>query len=113
MYRAAEFAGRAGVTVRTLHHYDRLGLLPPARRTESGYRLYGADELARLGQIATLKFVGFPLERIRALLDGRALDLASTLRLQREVVAEQRRRLEVALTAIERAERQLAEDGQA
>src|SRR6202035_4303475 len=46
-YRAKEFAEQAGVTVRTLHLYDQMGLLPPAERTESGYRLYGERELER------------------------------------------------------------------
>ena len=53
-YLAHEFAERAGVTVRTLHHYDRLGLLRPAAYTEAGYRLYGETELARLEQIVAL-----------------------------------------------------------
>ncbi len=61
-----EFAQRTGVTVRTLHHYDRLGLLRPGARTESGYRLYGERELIRLQQIATLKFIGCSLNEIKA-----------------------------------------------
>ncbi|HEX8069523.1 MAG TPA: MerR family transcriptional regulator [Pyrinomonadaceae bacterium] len=105
LYQAHEFAARAGVTVRTLHHYDRLGLLRPTRRTAAGYRLYGARDLARLQQIVTLKFIGLSLNQIKALLGGRELDLTTTLRLQREVLTEQRRRLEQALAAIERAER--------
>ena len=57
--RASELAG---VTVRTLHHYDRLGLLRPAGRTAAGHRLYADRDLARLQQIVTLKFIGLPLE---------------------------------------------------
>src|SRR3954452_16584208 len=56
-YRARAFAELAGVTVRTLHHYDRLGLLR-AKRSSSGYRLYQADDLERLERIAALKFLG-------------------------------------------------------
>jgi DNA-binding transcriptional MerR regulator len=108
-FQAHEFAARAGVTVRTLHHYDRLGLLKPARRTAAGYRLYGANDFARLQQIVTLKFIGLPLKEIKQLLDGREFDLASTLRLQRWLLAEQRRRLDLALAAIERAERATAQ----
>ncbi len=55
LYRASAFAERAGVTVRTLHHYDRLGLLKPSSYTASGYRLYGERDFARLQQITTLK----------------------------------------------------------
>ena len=111
LFQAHEFAARAGVTVRTLHHYDRLGLLKPARRTGAGYRLYGAADFARLQQIVTLKFIGLPLKEIKLLLQGREFDLGTTLRLQRWVLSEQRRRLDLALEAIARAERLTAERG--
>lgn len=104
LYQAREFAARAGVTVRTLHHYDRLGLLKPSGRTASGYRLYGERDFARLQQIMTLKFIGLPLKQIKGILERNELDLAGALRLQRKVVEEQRRRLDMALAAIERAE---------
>jgi DNA-binding transcriptional MerR regulator len=58
-YQAREFANIAGVTVRTLHHYDRLGLLTP-RRTLAGYRVYAARDLEVLEQIVVLKFIGIP-----------------------------------------------------
>lgn len=105
LYLAQEFAERGGVTVRTLHHYDRLGLLKPSGYTAAGYRLYGARDLARLEQIVMLKFIGFPLKQIKELLDGREFDLTTTLRLQREVIEAQRRHLENIIEAIERAER--------
>ncbi|MFL6211146.1 MAG: MerR family transcriptional regulator [Pyrinomonadaceae bacterium] len=111
LFQAREFAAQAGVTVRTLHHYDRLGLLKPARRTAAGYRLYGANDFARLQQIVTLKFIGLPLKQIKQLLGGQKFDLATTLRLQRWVLAEQRTRLDRALDAITRAERLLNERG--
>ena len=98
--------------MRALHHYDRAGLLRPTRRTGAGYRLYGARDLARLQQILTLKFVGLPLEEIKVLLDSRALDLAETLRLQREALTERRRQLDMALRAVTEAERVVARDGE-
>ena len=104
LFQAHEFAQRAGVTVRTLHHYDRLGLLKPARRTTAGYRLYGARDFARLQQIVTLKFIGLPLKEIKQLLDGREFELTTTLQLQRDVLTEQRQRIDRALAAINRAE---------
>lgn len=104
LYRASEFAALTGVTVRTLHHYDRAGLLRPTRRTGAGYRLYGAREFARLQQILTLKFIGLPLEEIKGLLARRALDLGETLRLQREALVEKRRQLDMALRAVREAE---------
>jgi DNA-binding transcriptional MerR regulator len=108
LFLAREFAKRAGVTVRTLHHYDRLGLLKPSRYTEAGYRLYGEPDFARLQQIVMLKFIGLSLKEIKELLDRRELDLQSTLRLQRAVVEEKRRHLDTVIQAIERAENSLA-----
>jgi MerR family transcriptional regulator, thiopeptide resistance regulator len=106
MYKVREFAERAGVTVRTLHHYDRLGLLPPSGRTRAGYRLYGEHDLARLQQIVTLKFIGLSLQEIKALLlDRTHLDLTATLRLQRLLLVEKHRRLEIAIQAIDQAEK--------
>ena len=107
MYRVSEFAEKAGVTVRTLHHYDRLGLLSPAHRTEGGYRLYGERDFARLQQIVTLKFIGLPLKQIKALLDGGDLDLKSTLRLQRRLLLEKRAQVDAAIQAIQEAENSL------
>ena len=66
-YRIREFAELAGVTVRALHHYDRLGLLKP-RRTQTGYRVYSAKDLETLEQIVALKFIGLPLDKIKLLL---------------------------------------------
>lgn len=102
--QAKEFAKAAGVTVRTLHVYDRLGLLPPAARTDSGYRLYGEAELERLEHILALRFVGFSLEHIKELLAGPKWPLIVALRMQREIIAQQRRNLDAATLAIEQAE---------
>jgi DNA-binding transcriptional MerR regulator len=107
MYRVSDFAEKAGVTVRTLHHYDRLGLLKPSGRTEAGYRLYGEHDFARLQQIVTLKFIGLPLRQIKDLLDRSDLDLGATLRLQRRMLLEKRLQVEAAIQAIEEAERSL------
>src|SRR5579864_2040104 len=111
MYRVSDFAEKAGVTVRTLHHYDRLGLLKPSGRTEAGYRLYGERDLARLQQIVTLKFIGLPLANIRTLLDSAELDINATLRLQRQLLKEKGRQLELAIKAIDAAERSLMTSG--
>jgi DNA-binding transcriptional MerR regulator len=108
LYQASEFARLTGVTVRTLHHYDRLGLLKPTGRTSAGYRLYSERDFARLQQIVTLKFIGLPLKQIKSLLDRNALDLQTTLRLQREILGERQRQIESAIEAIERAERHIA-----
>jgi MerR family transcriptional regulator, thiopeptide resistance regulator len=105
MFKVSEFASQAGVTVRTLHHYDHLGLLRPGGRSCAGYRLYGERELARLQQITTLKFIGLPLQQIKDLLDRGDLDLAETLRLQRGLLAEKGQQIKHAIQAIDEAER--------
>ena len=103
-----EFAELAGVTVRALHHYGRLGLLRP-RRTRAGYRLYGACDLERLEQIVALQFIGIPLKRIKAMLDRDPDALARALQMQRTVLEEKRRLLDHAIQAICLAEHSFAE----
>jgi DNA-binding transcriptional MerR regulator len=103
-YRIGEFAKLAGVTVRALHHYDRIGLLKP-QRGASGFRLYRMEDLERLEQIAALKFLGIPLQEIKLLLKHGPLTLADSLHLQREALAEKRRLIDRAVVAIEAAEK--------
>ena len=110
-YLAHEFAKRAGVTVRALHHYDRLELLKPSGRTTAGYRVYSDRDFARLEQIVALKFIGFPLFQIRDLLRRKDTDLSAALRHQRQVLAEKRDHLDRAMQAIERAEKIVAAGG--
>jgi DNA-binding transcriptional MerR regulator len=105
-YRIQEFAHLAGVTVRALHHYDRLGLLRPSR-TQSGYRAYVARDLITLEQIVALKFIGLPLVQIKKLLKQPAGQLPAALRAQRTVLLEKRRLLEHAIDAIDAAEQAL------
>lgn len=69
--QVGELARRTGLTVRTLHHYDALGLLKPSLHTEAGYRLYSASDVARLQQILSLRQLGFSLEEIRGCLHSR------------------------------------------
>lgn len=111
-YRASEFAELTGVTVRALHHYDRVGLLKPTGRSAAGYRLYGDGDFARLQQVLTLKFIGLPLKQIKELLGRRELDLAGVLRLQREVLESRRAQLDAALRAVREAESVLSRGGE-
>ena len=69
-YTVHALAGLAGVSVRTLHHYDSIGLLKPASRTSAGYRLYGRNELLRLQRILLYRELELPLDRITALMDA-------------------------------------------
>ncbi len=99
-YRVGEFASLTGVTVRTLHHYDRIGLLKPSGRTESGYRLYGEADLLRLQQVLTLRHLGFKLGEISELLQRPDFDLVASMRIQRASLNEQIERLKKIETAI-------------
>ena len=103
-YRIGEFAELAGVTVRALHHYDRIGLLKP-QRGNSGNRLYRLQDLERLEQIAALKFLGIPLQEIKFLLKHGPLTLVDSLHVQREALTEKRTLINRAILAIEAAEK--------
>jgi MerR family transcriptional regulator, thiopeptide resistance regulator len=103
-YRIGEFAKLAGVTVRALHHYDRMGLLKP-QRGSSGFRLYRMEDLERLEQIAALKFLGIPLQEIKLLLKHGPQSLAGSLKMQREALSEKRRLIDRAFVAIDAAEK--------
>src|SRR5271166_5254301 len=67
--KVGELARRTGLTVRTLHHYDEIGLLKPSLHTESGHRLYTAGDVARLQQVLSLRQLAFSLEEVRDCLD--------------------------------------------
>ena len=73
--KVGELAKRTGLTVRALHHYDSIGLLRPSGRSDSGYRLYSRDDVARLYSIQTLRRMGLPLAEVAQLLDGAVVTL--------------------------------------
>ncbi len=80
--KVGALARRTGLSVRALHHYDEIGLLSPSRRTPSGHRLYGATEVRRLQQIASLRQLGLSLEDIRSCLARPEFSLERVLALQ-------------------------------
>lgn len=91
-WKVGELAKRVGLTVRTLHHYDRIGLFSPSRITESGHRLYTIEDLRVLQQILTLKQLGFSLEEIKRLIadpDYNPMDVLHTQlsRIQQQIDA--------------------------
>jgi DNA-binding transcriptional MerR regulator len=81
MWTAGDLARAAGVTVRTLHHYDEIGLLVPGERTSTGHRRYTADDVRRLYRIRALRQLGVPLDRIAAALDAGDLRAVITAQL--------------------------------
>jgi DNA-binding transcriptional MerR regulator len=93
-YRIGEFGALTGVSVRTLHHYDRIGLLQPNGYSEGGQRLYGEAELLRLQQILTLRYLGFALKQIGALLDRPDFNLVASMRIQQRALRDRISELE-------------------
>ena len=106
--KVGELAKRTGLTVRTLHHYDDIGLLSPSERTRAGHRLYGADEVRRLQQIASLRHLGLSLEEVRACLEQPEYSLPRVLELQIERIDEQIERQGALRQLIERLRDRLA-----
>ncbi|GLW06908.1 HTH-type transcriptional activator TipA [Microtetraspora sp. NBRC 13810] len=98
-----EVSRLAGVTVRTLHHYDDIGLVRPSERTRSGYRSYTEPDVERLQQVLFYRELGFPLEEIAAILADPGADRMTHLRRQRELLRERIGRLEAMAAAVERA----------
>lgn len=111
-YTVKKLAALSGVSIRTLHHYDEIGLLKPACVGSNGYRYYGREELLRLQQILFHKELGFSLEAIRLAIDAPDFDRAAALRDQREKLAAEARRLRLLLRTIDVTLRE-AEGGKA
>ncbi|WP_369217511.1 MerR family transcriptional regulator [Streptomyces flavofungini] len=102
-YSVGQVAGFAGVTVRTLHHYDEIGLLTPGGRSHAGHRRYGDDDLDRLQQILFYRELGFPLDEVAVLLDDPDADPRAHLRRQHELLTARIARLQEMAAAVETA----------
>ncbi|MEU6761999.1 MerR family transcriptional regulator [Streptomyces sp. NPDC046853] len=102
-YTVGQVSGFAGVTVRTLHHYDRSGLLAPSERSPAGYRLYGEADLARLQQILFYRELGFALEEIAQILADPQSSALDQLRARHKALVEQIGKLGRLVEVAERA----------
>src|SRR4051812_13151083 len=91
-YTVKQLADLSGVSVRTLHHYDAIGLLKPASVGSNGYRQYGREELLRLQQILFQRELGLSLEQIRRAQDAPGFDRAKALREHREKLLQEAER---------------------
>jgi DNA-binding transcriptional MerR regulator len=109
-YTVRQVADMASVTVRTLHHYDALGLLHPTGRSAAGYRLYGEADLLRLQQILFFRELGFPLEQIRTIIEDPHFDQVHALERHREMLQLERERLSRLLTTIDRTIARITEE---
>jgi MerR family transcriptional regulator, thiopeptide resistance regulator len=102
-YSVGQVARYAGISVRTLHHYDEIGLLNPGGRTRTGYRRYAERDLERLQQVLYYRELGFPLEEIATILDDPGTDAAAHLRRQHALLTRRIDRLREMVASVERA----------
>ncbi|MER6396856.1 MULTISPECIES: MerR family transcriptional regulator [unclassified Kitasatospora] len=102
-YSVGAVAKIAKVTVRTLHHYDEIGLLAPQGRTPAGYRRYQDTDLDRLQQILFYRELGFPLEEIAAILDDHSVSPSEHLRRQHRLLTDRISHLQDLAAAVEHA----------
>ncbi|SDZ09366.1 DNA-binding transcriptional regulator, MerR family [Evansella caseinilytica] len=102
MMRVKEVAELTGVSVRTLHHYDEIGLLCPDKTTSSGYRLYSHENLEDLQQILFFKELDFPLKKIKEIMGNPAFDREEALKRHRQMLETKRRQIDEMLATIDR-----------
>lgn len=101
-FQVKQVAKMTGVSVRTLHYYDEIGLLVPSGRTSSGYRLYDENDLLRLQQVLIGRSLGLPLEAIRQSLDDEEFDYVKTLRQQKSLLVARLGKTHKMIAAIEK-----------
>lgn len=111
MYTVREVARLAKVSVRTLHHYDEIGLLHPRERSESGYRLYGREELLRLQQILFYRELDLPLAEIRCVLNDPQFDTLAALEHHRRALTARSERLGELIETVEKTIRTIRGEG--
>ncbi|HCW53057.1 MAG TPA: methyltransferase type 11 [Clostridium sp.] len=109
--KIGEFAKRSGVTVKTLLHYDKIGLLKPSEKTESGYRLYCEDDFLKLQQITTLKFIGLSLSEIKNVLFESGENLENMIAIQKKALEEKKKHIEEIIGVFNKAEVTAKEKG--
>ena len=98
-----ELAARAGVSVRTLRHYDAIGLLAPAEVTQAGYRLYDGAAVSKLEQILYFRELGFALDEIKRIMDSPAYDAPEAMKKQRMLLVMQRERIDGMIARLDEA----------
>lgn len=106
-YTVKQLAKLAGISVRTLHHYDEIGLLKPRERSDAGYRYYGRQELLRLQQILFYKELDFSLQEIRRIMNEEDFDLLRSLQFHREELLRRSERLQQLLATIDKTIKEL------
>jgi DNA-binding transcriptional MerR regulator len=110
-WTVGQVAELTGITVRTLHHYDEIGLLRPSGRSRAAYRLYGEADLRRLHQILLFRELGFTLEVIQQLVDDPGFDRRQALETQRALLVERMGQTQAIVRGIDRALAELNGEG--
>ena len=100
--KVKEVADLVGISVRTLHHYDEIGLLTPEEITDAGYRIYSNENLETLQQILFFRELGFPLKKIKEIISSPSFDRQEALMLHRKMLLEKRSRLDQMITTIDK-----------
>lgn len=103
MYKINEVSKLTGVSIRMLHHYDKIGLLSPNKRTDSNYRIYNNDDISRLYQILIFRELEFPLQEIKRILDDKDFNKEEALKSQRNLMIEKKKRLQRIIESIDDA----------
>jgi len=101
-YSVKQLAKLAGVTIRTLHYYDKIGLLKPAARSEKQYRYYGREELLQLQQILFYKELGFALEEIKDILNDPGFNMLDALETHKKSLQQRLQNTRQLLTTIDK-----------
>ena len=107
VYTVKKLASLAGVSVRTLHYYDDLGLLKPRYRPENGYRYYDEDSIIRLQQIMFFRELEFGLDEIAKIISGPGFNKIEALKSQREMLVKKSERLGELISTVDKTIKQL------
>ncbi|MGE6260462.1 MerR family transcriptional regulator [Heyndrickxia sporothermodurans] len=113
-YSIGEFSEKAGVSIRTLHYYDEIGLLQPEKHPTTGHRIYNHQDILTLQKIVSLKFLGYSLDKIASLLQESSftVDLNDTLTLHLKALEKEKEQIEQSMAAINRVIKLLEEEGE-
>lgn len=101
MYMINEISKLTGVSIRMLHHYDKIGLLVPSKRTDANYRIYSDEDVAKLYQILLFKELEFSLQEIKTILQDENFDKEKALKEQRNLIIKKKNRLEKIIESID------------
>lgn len=102
MYLIKEVANMVGISVRMLHHYDKIGLLKPHKITENGYRQYNDEDLEKLQQILFFRELDFGLQEIKNILDSPSFDRSKALKSHKKLLVEKKKRLELIIKTVDK-----------